>query len=144
MKINEKYDKDNFVETKTSENIPEDESFSWISCAGQDTAFLTNFGILTNIKSVAVPNPKIFVIEIIYCLSKIQKECEELLHYARKGLKEMLEENEEVVVIENEFIDPGKQKKRRAFAARPTILNISRALSAKNDHFPCKSKNSIE
>jgi len=114
-KVNEKVDIENSVETKS---MPVEESFSWINCAGQVTAFLANFerasDILTNIKNVAVPNPKIFVIEIIDCLSKIHKECEELLHYARKGkMKEMLEENEEVVITVNEFInhDPGKRKK---------------------------------
>ncbi|KAL4097237.1 hypothetical protein QTP88_022043 [Uroleucon formosanum] len=105
VKVDEKVDIEKPAETETSETMPEDESFSWMSCAGQVTAFLANFerasDILTNIKTVAVPNPRIFVIEIIDYLSKIHKECEELLHYARKGEKEILEENEKVVVTEN-------------------------------------------
>lgn len=72
-------------------------TYSWINCDNQVTVFLVNFErasyILTNIKTVDVPNPKIFVIEKIYCLSKIHKEYRKLLHYARKGVKEMLEEN---------------------------------------------------
>lgn len=97
--------------------MPEDISFSWISCAGKVAAFLTNFenasDILTNIKTVTVPNPKIFVIKIIDCLSKIHIECEELLHYASKGEREMLEENEEVVVTGNEFIDHDPRKRKK-------------------------------
>lgn len=118
VKVNKKVDKETLVETETNEpTILEDESFSWISCAGQVTEFLANFerasDILTNIKTVAVPNPKMFIVEIIDCLSKMHKEYEELLQYARKGEKEMLEENEEAFVTENDFIDhdPGKRKK---------------------------------
>jgi len=111
VKVDEKVDIEKPVETENNETMPEDESFSWMSCAGQVTVFLANFerasDILSNIKTVAVPNPRIFVIEIIYCLSKIHKECKELLHYTRKGEKKLiLEENEKVVVTENEFYRP--------------------------------------
>lgn len=67
------------AENEILETLSEYEPFSWIKCAGQVTAFLANFertrDFLTNIKTSAVPNPKIFVIEIIDCLSKIKNEC---------------------------------------------------------------------
>jgi len=91
MKVNDKVGIEKLVEIETSDTMSEDELFSWTRFAEQVTVFLVNFerasDILTNIKTTAVPNSKMFVIEIIDCLSKIQKECGDLLHYVKKKRK---------------------------------------------------------
>lgn len=127
VKVNEKLDV-KFSKTEIYETIPKNKSFSWINYDDKVTVFLINFKrasyILTNIKTVNVPNPKIFVIETIYCLSNIHKECRKLLHYARKKVKEMLEENEKIIVIKNEFINHDLER-GKTFAAKLTILYIT-------------------
>ncbi|KAL4107635.1 hypothetical protein QTP88_017954 [Uroleucon formosanum] len=66
VKVDEKFDIEKFAEIETSETIPDDELFSWMSCAEQVTAFYANFerasDILTNTKTVAVSNPRIFIL----------------------------------------------------------------------------------
>lgn len=68
VKVDEKFDIKKFAEIETNEyeTISDDKSFSWMSCAEQVTAFFVNFerasDILTNIKTVAVPNPRIFIL----------------------------------------------------------------------------------
>lgn len=102
VKDNEKVDIEKLVETEISETIPENESLSWICCVGQVTEFLANFeratDILINIKTAAVPNPKIFVIEIINC-QKFTKNVGSYFSIPEKGKKKCWKKMKKLLLL---------------------------------------------
>lgn len=113
-----------FQQSQTSDD------FSVTACAGRIAAFLLNFEktkeILKNMKGNAIPNSRIFIIEIIDCVSKIHQESFELLEFARKGEVKIFEDKDEVQLSSNVNVahDPGKRAKHFSQEERVYLTSL--------------------
>jgi len=113
----------------TSNNETEDKC-AWIQVAGRVAEFLKNYekveNILKQLKNDAVPNPKLFMIDIIDCLTTIHEESKMILNYAKKEESKLQFETLALHVGEEVSVehDPGKRKKTLTENERKYLIAV--------------------
>lgn len=104
--------------------------FLWITFSGKVSEFLTNLkhadDILKNVQNEAVPNLKVFFVNMKDCLKNINKESEELLQLATEAEGQFSHENFNLCVGNEVLIDhdPGKRQRISSANQRKYLCSL--------------------
>ncbi|XP_067643292.1 uncharacterized protein [Eurosta solidaginis] len=105
---------------------------NWVDISGKVAEFLKNFertnDVLSRVKDEAVPNLKALFVDVIDCLTNINKESGELLLFAKKENEKLSSTNFNLTIGNGVLIDhdPGRRNKISSSNERKYLSSLGR------------------